>query len=242
MRVWFFLLSMSLSFFLNGDQIQNPTYGPFRVVLDPKEKTILSAELNAPVIKIHKRMGDTFEPGETLISLERQVVEANYRKANAKRNKAQIELEGKQKLFDQDLISLFELRDAEAAYADAQSEEITAEKYMNALDIKASYKGSVVKVAIEERELAQVGKELIEIIRDDKVLAHFLAPANLLTCLQVGKRVDLTFDGKNYKTTLTRVSPIIDAASSTIKVEAEIENDKRELTPGQIGKAWLICY
>jgi hypothetical protein len=74
------------------------SFPTFRIVLDPKERTVISSELNTPVAKIYKRMGDAFEPGDLLISLDQRVMEGNYGKAAAKREKARIEWEGKKQL------------------------------------------------------------------------------------------------------------------------------------------------
>ncbi len=220
---------------------ERPHFPTFRIVLDPKERTIISSELNSLVAKIYKRMGDAFEPGDLLISLDTRIVEGNYRKGKAKREKALIEWEGKKQLYDQDLISLFEVKDAESAFAEADSDFITAEKLLSASKIIASYKGKVVKLAIEELELAQLGKELIETIREDVLLGFFLAPAELLPCLKVGTELLIEVNGAQKKTTLTRLSPVIDPISGTIKVESEIDNKDRVWIPGLVGKVSVIC-
>lgn len=217
-----------------------PTY-TFRMVLDAKERTLISSELNTPVAKIHKRMGDVFEPGELLLSLDDKIVQGNLGKAIGKRTRAQVEYEGKKQLYDQDLISFFELKDAEAALAEAESDYITAEKYLSASSVIAAYHGRVVKVSLEEYELAQSGKELIEMIRDDILIGRFLVPASLLPCLKPGAELVVEVNRQKKKSSITRLSPVIDPTSLTIKVETEIDNTDRSWIPGLIGKVTLLC-
>jgi multidrug efflux pump subunit AcrA (membrane-fusion protein) len=218
-----------------------PAPPSFRIVLDPKERTIFSSELNTPVAKIYKRMGDDFMPGDILMTLDKRIAEANYIKAKGKYNRALIEYGGKKQLYDQDLISFFEVKDAEAALAEAESDYITAEKFLSAATIKSAYRGKVVRLGIEEYELAQVGKDLIEVIRDDTLLGHFLAPASLLSCLKLGTELIVEVNNIKKKTAITRVSPVIDPTSATIKIETEIDNRDRTWTPGLVGKVSIIC-
>lgn len=209
----------------------------YQVFLDPLYRTRLYAEINVPIRKIYKRMGDSFEEGDTLLIFDNKVFEGAHLKAQAALVKAQTEFEGKSKLYHQDITSLFELKEAEANVATAKADLLAAEKNLNSSVIKAPYKGKVVSLSIEEHELPQQGKELIEIVDDEKLIAKLLLPSMLLTQLKKGQKLTIHIKETGEDTTaeITRISPVIDPTSSTIKIEAEIDNREGKLNAGMIG-------
>lgn len=216
----------------------------YQIVLDPKKRTLFSSEINASVVKIYKRMGDSFEAGDILIALDDRVAKGIYEKALAKESKAFIELEGKRQLYRDNLISFFEVKDAEAAFADAHSDFVTAEKALFSTKIIAPYRGKVVRLAIQEFEYAQVGKELLETVEDDILHGRFLASASILPCLKAGKTellIEINGNKHKRKAIITRLSPVIDPASATIQVEADIDNRDRLWLPGMAGHVMIEC-
>lgn len=209
----------------------------YQVFLDPLYRTRLYAEINVPIIKIYKRMGDSFDQDDVLLVFDNRVFEGAHLKAEAALVKAQTELEGKSKLYQDDITSLFELKEAEANVATAKADLLAAKKNLDASIIKAPYKGKVVTLYIEEHELPQQGKELIEIVDDEKLIAKLLLPSRLLPKLKKGQKLTIHIKetGEDATAEITRISPVIDPTSSTIKIEAEIDNSEGNLHAGMIG-------
>lgn len=207
------------------------------VVLEPHHRTILSAEINSPIAKIYKRMGDSFQEGELLIELDKGIFEANKIKAESAFEKADLELKAKERLFKDQALSLFELKEAEASLKNAEAELLTAKKALDATAIRGPYRGKVVRVAVEDREFAQTGKELIEVIDDSVLYARFLAPGRMFSSLKTGEKIDIFIQeiGLSVPAVMSRISPEIDPASSTIKGEALIQNGSGILRPGMLG-------
>lgn len=209
----------------------------YQVFLDPLYRTRLYAEINIPIAKIYKRMGDSFNKGDKLLEFDNRVFQGAFWKAKATLEKAETEYEGKLKLYHDNITSLFELKEAEANVASAKADLITAQKNLDSSIIKAPYKGKVVMLYIEEHELPQQGKELIEIVDTEVLIAKLLLPSLLLTRLQKGQELTLHIKetGADVNAKITRISPVIDPSSSTIKVEAEIENSDNKLSAGMTG-------
>ena len=217
--------------------LETPGEQTYQVFLDPLYRTRLFAEVNVPIEKIYKRMGDSFNKGEKLIDFQKNVFEGAYWKAKAALSKAETAYEGKKQLFNDGILSLFELKEAESDVAAAKSDLAVAKKNLESSTIRAPYKGKVVTLYIEEHELPQTGKELIEIVDDEILLAKLLLPSNLLGKLHNGQIINIHVRETNMDVPakITRISPVIDPSSSTIKVEAEIDNSQGKLSAGMIG-------
>lgn len=213
----------------------------FRVVLEPLHKALLSAQIESPVVKITKRMGEGFNEGDLLIQLDDGLFKAELNRANANSARAKTELESKQLLFNDHVASLFEIKEAEANVAIAEAEVAKAKKNFDSTRIIAPYKGKVVSLGIEEYELAQVGKILMEIVEDQTLLANLLLPSSMLQQLQIGQRITITIKetGEPINAMVTRIGSVIDPSSSTIRVEAEVDNREGKYKAGMSGTATL---
>jgi membrane fusion protein, multidrug efflux system len=218
------------------------TYAPdgdFQVIIDPKHRTVLSAEIQSPVSIIHKHMGDSFKKGDILIQLNDVVYQSNIKKTEAVLERARVEFEAKNQLFNDNVASLFELKEAEANVAIAESELAIAKRDLESTRIEAPYDGNVVTLGIEEHELPQPGTELIEIVYDKVLLAKLLVPTEMLEQLKIGQSfsIDIPDADKTITATIARISSVIDPSSSTFRVEAEIDNSGHQLWAGMKGRA-----
>lgn len=210
----------------------------YLVVLEPKMKTLISAEVMSPVTFVNKKMGDRVQEGEIILKLDDTIYHANFKKTEANLSKAAVELDITRRLFEDKSASLFDLKSAEAQLAQANSEYWQAKKLYESTFVRAPYSGKVVKVYLDEYELSQPGKELVEIVDDSKLYARFLVPVTALSTLKDGSSVVMKIDGlpEDIKADITRTSPVIEAVSGTIKVEAEIDNTQDRLVAGMVGQ------
>jgi hypothetical protein len=211
----------------------------YPVVLDPHSKTGLFAQVNYPVVRIFKRMGDRFEKDEILIELENTVTQSNHEKAFSQLEEAYSKFIATGQLFKNRLASLFELKEAEAEVAKAKAELILAETNLNSTQITAPYEGVVDTVYIEEYEMPQSNKELIKILDDKVLIAKFLVPSKLLSVLKIGTlfSIHLSETDEVLEAAISRIGGMIDPASSTVKIEADIDNSEKKYKAGISGIA-----
>lgn len=208
------------------------------VILEPIHRTVLSANVISPVVNINKKMGDHFEKDDTLIQFDNTVFENYFNKAYAALNRAEAALHAKKELFENKIASLLELKDAEASLAAAQADAVLAQRHHNNCCIKAPYKGRVASVYIKEHEWPrQTGQRVMEIIDDSTLLAKILLPSNVLPLIGMDKPLHIALNDLNQviEAKITRIAPFIDPASSTIQIEAEIDNSKGLLIAGMTG-------
>jgi RND family efflux transporter MFP subunit len=211
----------------------------FQAVLDPHHKTKLYTEVDQPVKKINKKMGQTFQKGEVLIEIDDVVAKSDYFKALSKIKQSLAELEAVSELHKSNLASSFELRKAESELASAKADLSLAKHRLESTKIVAPYDGIVDTVQIEAHEMTQRSKELINILDDNTLIAKLLIPSSLLKNVKVGTPLYIKVDetGKIVEAKLTRIGGMIDPSSSTIRVEAEIDNENHALKAGMSGTA-----
>ena len=222
------------SFSSSSSSLSNNSYS---ITLEPRYQTTLSAEVISVVKKISKRMGESFKKDDLLIEIKNTSFDAYYNRAQALLKKSLVDLESKKKLFNDGIISQFDLREAEALLAEANADLVMSKDRFDACSIKAPYSGKVVSLNIEEYEITQVGKELIEIIDDTVLIAKLLAHPNILKTIEIGKSVQITLsDSKEIiEGKIIRIGAVIDPSSSTIKIELEVDNIDDKLKAGMRG-------
>jgi len=223
---------------IHGNDASEPKKHTFNISLEPLHYTVIFSQITSPVIKINKKMGDAFEENELLMELDKKVFEGNFLKTKALVSRYTTEYQAKKRLFQDDALSEFELNESYAALKGAEAEYALAEKGLESTEIRAPYKGKVVKITVKEYELAQLGKELITLVDDDFLYAKFLVPSTLVNCLKKGMPLDISIRETGQKLTakILHISPVIDPSSATITVEAEIDNKDHMLWAGMSGR------
>lgn len=207
------------------------------VIFAAKNRSILAAEVATTVVEIHKEMGQTFKEGEPLITLDSTKFKANFEKAKAQIKTAEALLASKQSLFIDKQASQVEVENARLQAALAKADYIIANKELQACTVRAPYNGRVVTVYIKQYENVQMAQKLIEVVDDSVLRAQFLIPASYRKYVTIGKPVTITVQPSADETvevqgTISHVGAVIDPASSTIRVFAEVENADAEDADG----------
>jgi RND family efflux transporter MFP subunit len=210
----------------------------FPVVFKSFHRGTLSAEVTSVVMEITRKMGERFRKGDLLIHLNDGIFKGFKEKALGNLAKAQAEFTSKQELFQENISSYYEVKTAEANVAAATSDLINAEHAIQACFITAPYDGKVVNVFVEEFELIQEGKPLIEIVNDDFLIGQVLAPSKLVPILNVNNpvKIEVTDTATVEEGKILRLDPVIDPASSLLKVDIIVDNRSQRLRSGMVGR------
>lgn len=221
----------------------------YDAVLEPEIRTLITTDLNAKVTHVYKRMGDRFQKGDLLLQLDNEVVQAMQMKATAAYDKASIIYGIKEILLKDGIASYAEYVDAKASLANAEAELILANRHLRDATIVAPYNGRMVNVNVEEgeypnQELHLKFKPLLELISDQVLLAKVLIPSRLSSQLEIGQTLTIVLNETEEMiyATVKRIGAVIDPVSSTISVEATVDNLDGHLIPGMTGSATLEVH
>lgn len=104
--------------------------------------------------------------------------------------------------------------------------------------IKAPFSGRIVNVLIDEHELVQKGTPLLELVNDSVLRAKFLLPSSYFKKIKKGQKVKINIieTGKKTAATVSHISAVIDPASESFMVYAEVDNTKGLLRVGMRGR------
>lgn len=218
----------------------------YPAVLEPLSHTLLSTEINVRVTKIYKRMGDCFQKGEPLIQLDDINLRATYQRAIAILQKARCVMATKERLFKSGISSHMDLIDAKAQLGSAEAEATIALKNLTDATILAPYDGRVVLLNVEEDEYPLQewhikNKPIMEVINDKILRAKVLIPSTVLRRVQIGDQliIKVKDTGEEVSGKVTRIGVMMDPVSSTIPIEAEIDNSEGRFLGGMTGAATL---
>jgi multidrug resistance efflux pump len=127
-----------------------------------------------------------------------------------------------------------ELTRAERELAVAQGNCELARGELEACTIRAPYAGRVARVIVQPYELVQRGTPVMEVVDDGVLLAKFLLPSALFQSVQIGQEVSLTVSetGQTAVARVSHIAAVLDPASVTFEVHAELGNPDGDLRAG----------
>jgi RND family efflux transporter MFP subunit len=198
-----------------------------RAVIKAYDRAVLSAELAGKIAQMPKRMGETFKKGDTLVALDCAIFKAQRDKVSAEREAAQTKVENNRQLNKLNSIGKLEVAISEAELKKIEAELRIATLNTERCNIRAPYDGEVVALQANEHESVREQQPLIEILSNHQLEAEIIVPANWIGWLKETMPISLVMDetGKEIKTTIHRISPMIDPVSQTIQLRAKIQDN-----------------
>ncbi|MFH1036267.1 MAG: efflux RND transporter periplasmic adaptor subunit [Pseudomonadota bacterium] len=209
------------------------------VVLSSRKEAVLSAEVRAQVQHIYREFGQSFATGQVLVELDA----SSFHRLNLE--KADVLLEAARKsynvtaqLFKEKSASILELEKAKAEMAVAEVSRKFALRNVNACRITAPYGGRVEKLFVNEHELVDEGRPLLKIVDDSVLRARIILPSDLFGSLKIGQPLNILIKetGKEVSAKISHISAVMDPASATFEVYAEVENHGGILRSGMTGR------
>jgi multidrug resistance efflux pump len=137
-----------------------------------------------------------------------------------------------------------ELTRAQRELAIAQGNCELARGELEACAVRAPYAGRVARVIVQAYELVQRGTPVMEVVDDGLLLAKFLLPSALFRSVQIGQEVSLTVSetGQIVIARVSHIAAVLDPASVTFEVYAELDNPVGDLRAGMNGTLSLAQF
>lgn len=213
--------------------------GRIRVQLVSRDEVELSSQIAGRIATLPFRDGDAFHAGQTLVSLDCALY-------NAQLHRAQAESEAAQELLQADtkLAQFHSVGELEVAQARGKAKASAAEvAYMQATvrncTISAPFSGRVVKRSAAPDQFVEAGKPLLTIVDTSHLEWKMIVPSKWLAWLKTGHALSVQVDevGKTYAARVVRIGARVDPVSQTVDVTAALAGDAPELLPGMSGWA-----
>lgn len=212
-----------------------------RAQLTPRRFTTIAAEIGAKISRISVPEGGRFRAGQSLVSLDCSLQQAQLQKAKAALTAAERTYAANKRLSELNSIGKVELEVSEAEAAKARAEVTLMNVSLDKCHIAAPFNGRVVEQKAREQQFAQPGQPLLDILDDSVLELEFLVPSRWLTWLKNGYAFQVRIDetGKSYPAKITRLGAKVDPVSQSVKIVAAIDGSFPELIAGMSGKIAL---
>jgi RND family efflux transporter MFP subunit len=209
-----------------------------RAQLTPRRYTTIAAEIGARISHIAVPEGAAFRAGQTLISLDCSLQQAQLQKARASLSAAERTFSANKRLEELRSIGKVELEVSEAEVAKARAEVSLMNVSLGKCQIAAPFSGRVAEQRVREQQYVQPGQPLLDILDDGVLELDFIVPSHWLAWLKAGYPFQVRIDetGKSYPARILRIGARVDPVSQSVKVAAAIDGKFAELISGMSGK------
>jgi len=214
-----------------------------RAQLSPRRFTSLAAEIGAKIDRIAVREGESFKAGQTLISFDCMLQSAQSQRAKATEAAAEKVVTANRRLAELNSVGKLELDTAEAELSKARADVALSNATLSKCNVVAPFSGRVAEQKIREKQFAQAGQPILDIIDDSSLELEFIVPSRWLTWLKVGAPFHVRIDetGGSYPAKVTRLGARVDPVSQSIKIAAVIDGRFPQLIAGMSGRVELVA-
>ena len=211
-----------------------------RVVVQALNQAMLSAEIAARITRMPFREGDRFKAGDTLVSFDCAIFEAQRDKVEAELKAARSQLDNDRELERSRSIGALNVVLSEVSVQRAQAEVRMAKINTDRCTIRAPWNGRVLLRKANELEVAKLQQEVMAIVSTDALEVMAVVPSTWVRNVKPGQTLDVHIDetGTQHKAQIVTLGSMVDAVSQTVNLRARIAADAR-LLPGMTGSATL---
>ena len=210
--------------------------------LEAEREVDIVARTGGPLVALNTEEGVQVRAGEVLAQIDElearaqvEIARVALRDAEIVYNRAKASLENavvSQEVYDTALSAL------ESARAQLSGNEIQ----LGYTRITAPFDGLIIQRAVKFGETVTAGQQLFRISDFDPLLCMIGVPERDLARLSVGQPAILqveAFPGEQFRGRVLRISPVVDAATGTIRVTLEVNRQGR-LSPGMFAGVRLV--
>ena len=201
----------------------------------------LLARTSGPIVALEVEEGMRVSKGQLLARIDPREIEAQLAISTVNLAEAELVLERARKSFVAELVSQEIYDQAKSRYDVARAQVVSQEVQLSYTEIRAPFDGQIVERHIKLAQTVQNNSPLFRISDFDPLECPIQVPEKDLGRLKVGQSAYLTveaFADEHFDASVLRVSPVVDAATGTVKVTLAVAA-KGKLRPGMFASVYL---
>lgn len=205
---------------------------------------VVPSEGQGAVRAIRFESGQKVEAGAVLVELDADVERAQLAAAQADAELSRLNAGRARELWERRAIAQSELDAAEAAAKSALANVAALEAAIAKKTVRAPFAGRTGIRMVNLGQFLDRGNPVVTLQSLDPVHVDFSLPQQRRADLSPGFAVRVTVDalpGRTFAGTVTAVSPEIDRATRTLKVQATLANAGEELSPGMFVNVAVVA-
>lgn len=195
----------------------------------------VASEVTGRITALAIRSGDRVEAGQLLVQIDDNAARIAVDRARVALDYARNEYDRMERLQQTGSASVLQREDAELAVRNAELQLRESQHQLDQHSITAPAAGWVGIITLEPGDLIGSGTEITSIEDRSRLLVDFRVPERLVGQMRLGTIVsaaplsepDLPIEGR-----ITALDNRVEAASRTLRVQAEVDNDEDRLRAG----------
>ena len=196
-------------------------------MVEPNRITDVAAEVNAKVLRISSREGETVEIGQTLVELDSEILQADFDRATSQLAFDKSEHNRLEQAYAKDIATAKELERAQMAMGISRAGYNAAKARLDRTVIKSPKRGILDDLPVEEGEFVKQGDTVATIIDVDTIKIAVDVPERDVRFLRVGqvaKILPSRTRAQGLDGLITFISELADPTSNTTRVEIALGN------------------
>jgi membrane fusion protein (multidrug efflux system) len=189
--------------------------------------------------RIRVEEGSRVRAGDTLLVLEDAEILLSERRLRLELDKAESDLSRVRQLADSRMVPEQDLADADYTARRARLSWESARLAVQRSRVTAPISGVVGRRLVQEGDFVATGTQLFTVVDDQRLIAVLDVPERELDRLRLKQPVELEVgaaaDGPRQGW-IKRISPVVDAASGTVRVTIGVEDPARRLRAGMYAR------
>ena len=207
------------------------------------ESVVMKSEISGRIAAVSFSDGSRVAKGDTLITFDASIQEAQVNQAKAERDLAAAKLKRTQDLFDKKFLSAAALDDARASEQIAQAKLALAQATLGKMSLRAPFSGVIGIRQVSVGDYIKEGADLVNIEDTSSMKVDFRVPEQASGRLRVGQVVGLQSDafvGQSFPAKVTAVDSAVDPLGRSLLMRAELRDVSQRLKPGMFMRVTLV--
>ncbi len=209
--------------------------------LEAENEVDLVARTTGPIVELKAEEGMTVREGQLLARIDDREIRAQLEVSKVRLEETRLAYERAKQLRNGELVSQETLDQALANYQSAQGDFERLRVQLLYTEITAPFNGLIVERYVRFAEHLSNGSRLFRLSDFHPLLCPIQVPERELPRLQRGQAARLeveAYRGERFDAKVLRISPVVDAATGTIRVTLEVEG-RGKLRPGMFASVYL---
>jgi len=209
--------------------------------LEAENEVDVVARTNGPIDELRTEEGRVVSKGQLLARIEDDEIRAQVEIGRVSLQEARLNFERAERLYGIQLLSPEDYEQARSRFETAQAQYHGNQLQLGYTEIRAPFSGHIVARYIDAGQQVSAGTPLFRLSDFDPLLCPIQVPERELPRLMVGQAAYLTVEAwpdERFEAQVLRISPIIDAATGTVKVTLDVRA-RDKLRPGMFARVFL---
>lgn len=208
-----------------------------------EESVMLRSEVAGRIREIRFREGQSVRQGDTLITLDDAIAQAELMQAQANFALARSKFQRASELQRQGFISAQGRDEATNTLQVERANVALAQAKLDKAAIRAPFDGEIGLRNVSPGDYINVGQDLVTLQAIRQLKVDFRIPEVFLARITPGQRLNITLDalpGRSWQAEVAAISPLVDIAGRALVMRAVVDNSDGTLRPGMFARVNVL--